>query len=125
MVPDYRQRLADIDRIGACRDHEFIGCYPLLVADIERDFRAEEERMDALDAAAYRAQMEQFARILAALHCTACCAEYGDTGPARAALTLLRIWMRERIACLHGDGAATTMLRKPPPDSPPHSSMPQ
>lgn len=78
-------------------DQEFASHYLLLIAAIERDFQEEEALMDQLDAALFRAHIEQHARVLSALHHTVSSIQEGDLGMGRETLLLLPQWLISHI----------------------------
>jgi hemerythrin-like metal-binding protein len=86
---DMLAALADLEKLP---DDMFMSTYPRVVAAIEQDFRAEESLMEQLDVTAFRAHLEQHARVLSALHHAAAEDMAGNTGSARRAVRLLNEW---------------------------------
>lgn len=93
----HKNLLDELSQLRDVCDQEFVRCLPGLVAAVERDFREEENLMEALGIGSFRAHLEQHARMLAALHCTMGGACGGDTAPARAAVSLLHEWLQFHI----------------------------
>jgi hemerythrin len=63
-----------------------------LIASMERDFREEEESMEAIDFPAIQSHREQHARVLSALHHVVPDVMQGDCASARKAIELLPQW---------------------------------
>lgn len=74
-------------------DAQFPSAFAQLVAEIELDFRIEEQLMDSFDCPDAHQHREQHARMLAGLHHSAAALEQGDPLPAQHALAALREWL--------------------------------
>lgn len=84
---------AALARLAALPDPDFGPGFPDLVTGIERDFRHEEDLMDAIGYAQLRNHREEHARVLAALHQTELHVAAGDVGTGRKAVELLAQWL--------------------------------
>lgn len=83
-------------RLYAAPDSELAEGLPLLCDKLERDFREEEDLMEALDLPEVREHREQHARVLSALHHV----EVGEPAEAREALMLLPQWFQQHLATM-------------------------
>ncbi|XLZ70911.1 hemerythrin family protein [Massilia sp. SR12] len=87
-------RLLDMAvRALALPPEQFTAAFTQLVANIELDFRFEEQLMERFDCADAHLHREQHARMLAGLHHAAATLEQGDPLPAQRALSALREWL--------------------------------
>jgi hemerythrin-like metal-binding protein len=96
----HRALLDELARLARCSDQEFAGCYPALVAAIERDFRAEQALMEDVEVISFRAHVEQHARMLSALHHAASHVQGGELAAGREAVALLKEWLPLHISTM-------------------------
>jgi hemerythrin-like metal-binding protein len=64
----HRDLFAALDELSRVSDHEFLEGYRMLVRNVERAFRQEEEWMENAHFPAMRMHQEQHARVLGGLH---------------------------------------------------------
>ena len=95
---------AEMMRLIAAPDSELAEGLPLLCDKLERDFREEEDLMEALDWHDVKEHREQHARVLSALHHV----EVGEPGEAREAIMLLPQWFQLHVSTM--DRALATAL---------------
>lgn len=89
-------------RLYAAPDSELAEGLPLLCDKLERDFREEEDLMEAMDLPDVKEHREQHARVLSALHHV----EVGEPAEAREALMLLPQWFQLHLATMDRSLAA-------------------
>lgn len=89
-------------RLHAAPDSELAEGLPRLCDKLERDFREEEDLMEALDLPDVKEHREQHARVLSALHHV----EVGEPAEAREALMLLPQWFQLHLATMDRSLAA-------------------
>lgn len=77
-------------------DRQFEQGLPVLVEQLEKDFREEELLMEEIDYPGISAHREQHARVLATLHGLA----PDDLATARRAVSLLPLWFQEHLATM-------------------------
>lgn len=94
----HQQLFELIDAALALPPGEYGAAYHHLVAQLEQDFRQEEQWMDTCQCADAHLHREQHARMQAGLHHAAAELERGEPGPARQALAALREWLPFHIA---------------------------
>ena len=87
---------ADMMRLFAAPDSELAEGLSQLCDKLERDFREEEDLMEALDWHDVKEHREQHARVLSALHHV----EVGEPGEAREAIMLLPQWFQLHVATM-------------------------
>ena len=98
----HRALFDEMMRLYAAPDSELAEGLPLLCDKLERDFRAEEDLMEAMDLPDVREHREQHARVLSALHHV----EVGEPAEVREALMLLPQWFQVHLATLDRSLAA-------------------
>ncbi|MCC6072919.1 bacteriohemerythrin [Massilia sp. GCM10020059] len=89
-------------RLYVAPDSELAEGLPLLCDKLERDFREEEDLMEAMDAPHMKEHREQHARVLSALHHV----EAGEPAAAREAVMLLPQWFQLHLATMDRSLAA-------------------
>lgn len=94
----HRQLFDQIDTALALPPGECRAAYHSLVAQVEQDFRQEEQWMEACQCTDAHLHREQHARMQAGLHHAAAALDQGEPGPARQALAALRAWLPFHIA---------------------------
>ncbi len=94
----HQQLFEQIDAALALPPAECGAAYHRLVAQLEQDFRQEEQWMEACQCADAHLHREQHARMQAGLHHAAAALEQGEPGPARQAMAALREWLPFHIA---------------------------
>ena len=103
----HRALFDEMMRLHAAPDSELAEGLPLLCARLERDFREEEDVMEAMDLPDVKEHREQHARVLSALHHVV----VGEPAEAREALTLLPQWFQLHLATM--DRALAAGLHPP------------
>jgi hemerythrin-like metal-binding protein len=83
-------------RLYAAPDCELQAGLPVLCDKLERDFREEEDLMEAIDFPGIKEHREQHARVLSALHHV----EAGEPGAAREAVLLLPQWFQLHLSTM-------------------------
>ena len=82
--------LARLDKLG---DQHFSAAFRELIAAVERDFREEEDLMEAIGFHSLANHREQHARVLSGLHHAWAAVDEGDLAQGRHALALLPQWL--------------------------------
>jgi hemerythrin len=96
---------AEASRLAGADDAAFPAGLQAFIAEIERDFFAEEMAMESIDYPGLRAHREEHARLLGALHHIDALVDGGDVGAGRDALALLPHW-----CCMHELGMDQALL---------------
>ena len=92
----HRELFDEMMRLYAAPDSELEEGLPLLCDKLERDFREEEDLMEAMDISGIKEHREQHARVLSALHHVV----VGEPAEAREALLLLPQWFQEHLTTM-------------------------
>ncbi|MBZ2207104.1 bacteriohemerythrin [Massilia soli] len=92
----HKALFAEMMRLYTAPDSELAEGLPQLCDKLERDFREEEDLMEALDRPDVKEHREQHARVLSALHHV----EVGEPAEAREALMLLPQWFQQHLATM-------------------------
>lgn len=92
----HKALFAEMMRLYAAPDEDLAEGLPKLCDKLERDFREEEDLMEALDRPDVKEHREQHARVLSALHHV----EVGEPAEAREALMLLPQWFQLHLASM-------------------------
>lgn len=88
---------AELNRLQYLSDDAFAsGMYPFIAA-LERDFRCEEELMEAMDFPGLASHREQHARVLSAMHHLVPLLQQGQVAQAREAIALLPQWFQMHL----------------------------
>lgn len=98
----HRALFDEMMRLYAAPDSELAEGLPRLCDRLERDFREEEDLMEAMDLPEVKEHREQHARVLSALHHV----EVGEPAEAREALMLLPQWFQLHLATMDRSLAA-------------------
>ncbi|NVE01282.1 bacteriohemerythrin [Massilia sp. BJB1822] len=96
----HRTLLRQFAILPALDDERFQHAFGALCDTIGRDFREEEDMMEAIDFPGLAAHREQHARVLAGLHHSQAALLHGDYGPARRAAVLLPDWFELHISTM-------------------------
>jgi len=91
---------ASLQQLESAPDNDFPARFDQLVADIERDFAAEEEWMGKINFGAIQSHLEQHARVLGALHHAQAGVMGGDIAQGREAIELLSQWFILHISTM-------------------------
>ena len=83
----------ELARLARLADQQFSTGFRDLIAAVERDFREEEELMEAIGFPSLANHREQHARVLSGLHHAWAAVDEGDVEQGRHALTLLPQWL--------------------------------
>lgn len=83
----------ELARLARLADQQFSTGFRDLIAAVERDFREEEEMMEAIGFPSLANHREQHARVLSGLHHAWAAVDEGDVEQGRHALTLLPQWL--------------------------------
>jgi hemerythrin len=84
--------LAELGELLTTPDEEFGKAFMAMIMRVERDFRDEEDLMEAIDYPGLQGHCEQHARVLGALHHVAPHVMNGDMALGREAVELLPQW---------------------------------
>lgn len=98
----HRALFDEMMRLYGAPDSELAEGLPRLCDRLERDFREEEDVMEAMDLPDVKEHREQHARVLSALHHV----EVGEPAEAREALMLLPQWFQLHLATMDRSLAA-------------------
>lgn len=98
----HRALFDEMMRLYAAPDGELAEGLPRLCDRLERDFREEEDVMEAMELPDVKEHREQHARVLSALHHV----EVGEPAEAREALMLLPQWFQLHLATMDRSLAA-------------------
>ncbi len=90
----------ELSRLAAAPDDRFAAAFPALVASMERDFREEEELMEAIGFPALQAHGEQHARVLGGMHHAAARVMEGDLAAGHSAIDFLQQWFRLHLSTM-------------------------
>ena len=85
--------LARLEQLARLADPQFRTGFRDLIAAVERDFREEEDLMEAIGFPSLATHREQHARVLSGLHHAWAAVDQGDVEQGRLALTLLPQWL--------------------------------
>jgi hemerythrin len=88
----HKEVLEEMTRLSSTTDADFRPGLFALIARLERDFRAEEELMEAIDFPALLSHREQHAGVLSGLHHVVPRVMNGDIASGRKAVDLLPQW---------------------------------
>lgn len=88
----HRELLDELSSLAALPDADFAAGYARFVAQVEQDFREEEELMEATQFPGLPSHREQHARVLGGLHHVARQVMAGDLGPGREVVSLMPGW---------------------------------
>jgi hemerythrin len=88
----HRELLDELTRLQQAPDAEFAACYARFVAHVERDFREEEDLMEAVQFVGLPSHREQHCRVLGGLHHVARQVMEGDLDAGREAVALMPGW---------------------------------
>lgn len=83
----------ELARLAQLADPQFSVGFRELIAAVERDFREEEDLMEAIGFPSLANHREQHARVLSGLHHAWAAVDEGDVEQGRHALTLLPQWL--------------------------------
>lgn len=83
----------ELARLARLADQQFSTGFRDLIAAVERDFREEEDLMEAIGFPSLANHREQHARVLSGLHHAWAAVDEGDVEQGRHALTLLPQWL--------------------------------
>ena len=83
----------ELARLAQLADPQFSVGFRELIAAVERDFREEEDLMEAIGFPSLANHREQHARVLSGLHHAWTAVDEGDVEQGRHALTLLPQWL--------------------------------
>ncbi|NML61774.1 hemerythrin family protein [Massilia sp. RP-1-19] len=92
----HRALFDEMVRLYAAPDSDLAEGLPRLCDRLERDFREEEDVMEAMDLPDVKEHREQHARVLSALHHVV----VGEPAEAREALMLLPQWFQLHVATM-------------------------
>ena len=92
--------LEELARLARVPDIEFANSYAALIADVERDFHAEQLMMDEINFPASNSHVEQHARILSGLHHANSRVMRGEIAAGREAVRLLPHWFAFHLATM-------------------------
>jgi hemerythrin len=90
-------RLAQLDNVS---DADFPAHFSSLIAEVESDFREEEELMERIDFPGIRAHREEHAKLLGGLHHAAAGVMEGNVALGRHAMELLPQWFVFHISTM-------------------------
>ena len=90
-------RLAQLDTVS---DADFPAHFSSLIAEVESDFREEEELMERIDYPGIRTHREEHAKLLGGLHHAAAAVMEGNVALGRHAIELLPQWFVFHIATM-------------------------
>lgn len=96
---------AAVSRLADASDAQFPAQLQAFVAELERDFQAEDIVMESIDYPGLPAHREEHARLLGALHHIDAMVDGGDLEIGREALALLPHW-----CCMHELGMDQALL---------------
>lgn len=96
----HRTLLRQFAILPALNDERFQTAFGQLCDTIARDFREEEDMMEAIEFPGIAAHREQHARVLGGLHQSQAALDQGDYGPARRAAVLLPDWFELHISTM-------------------------
>jgi hemerythrin len=91
---------ASLEELESASDSDFPARFDRLVADIERDFAAEERWMEKINFSAIQSHLEQHSRVLSALHHAQSGVMGGDVAQGREAIELLSQWFVFHISTM-------------------------
>ncbi|MFL6715495.1 MAG: bacteriohemerythrin, partial [Burkholderiaceae bacterium] len=101
----------ELARLASISDAEFPESYALFVAQVEKDFREEEDLMEASNFSGLPSHREQHARVLGGLHHVARQVMAGEIGPGREVVALMPGWFLLHIETMDGAMALCTQGR--------------
>lgn len=101
---------ASLKALQAAPDFDFPARFDQLVADVERDFAAEEKWMEKINFISIQSHLEQHARVLSALHHAQAGVMGGDIAQGREAIELLSQWFVFHITTM--DNALARAIQK-------------
>ena len=104
----HRDLLHELARLADLADAEFPESYARFVAHVEKDFREEEDLMEASSFPGLPSHREQHARVLGGLHHVATQVMAGDLGPGREVVALMPGWFLLHIETMDGAMALCT-----------------
>lgn len=107
----HRDLLDELARLASISDAEFPESYALFVAQVEKDFREEEDLMEASNFSGLPSHREQHARVLGGLHHVARQVMAGEIGPGREVVALMPGWFLLHIETMDGAMALCTQGR--------------
>jgi hemerythrin-like metal-binding protein len=88
----HRELLNELSRQQQAPDAEFAACYGRFVAQVERDFRDEEDLMESMQFVGLPSHREQHCRVLGGLHHVARQVMEGNLDAGREAVALMPGW---------------------------------
>jgi len=98
----HRELLDELSRLSDMPDEEFASGYARFVAQVERDFREEEDLMEETGFSGLPSHREQHARVLGGLHHVARQVMAGDLAPGREVVALMPGWFLLHIETMDG-----------------------
>lgn len=96
----HRAFVAELNRLASAPDDRFAAGFHALIASMERDFREEEELMEAIGFPGVQAHSEQHARVLGGMHHAASRVMEGDLATGRGAVEFLQQWFRLHLSTM-------------------------
>lgn len=104
----HRDLLDELASLAAMTDAEFPASYARFVAQVEKDFREEEDLMEASNFSGLPSHREQHARVLGGLHHVARQVMAGDLTPGREVVALMPGWFLLHIETMDSAMALCT-----------------
>jgi len=106
----HRALLDELTRLQRAPDAEFAESYARFVAQVERDFREEEELMEAAQFPGLPSHREQHCRVLGGLHHVARQVMSGNLDAGREVVALMPGWFLLHIETMDGAMALGTQM---------------
>lgn len=104
----HRDLMDALARLADMPDAEFPECYARFVAQVEKDFREEEDLMEASSFPGLPSHREQHARVLGGLHHVARQVMTGELAPGREVVALMPGWFLMHIETMDSAMALCT-----------------